>query len=340
MSHSRGQALCLRTAFISTSFNSETRASGTSVRVGGSSSRLGLGSIRSSRRGRGMKGTRRKLALARALNRLPLGNAKMVYGRGNVSISSSASASSHDSNDASASGSITGSESGKNNSKEGRIHARWAVRAKSWRPDVIEWEAALSLLTPTEREKVSRLQFFEDARARVLGQLLIRYLGSQLPNVSVVAQTPLAVERLASGRPVIIGGPEELQFSVAHDGDWVMLQASTYGGLVGLDIIQTSRDTQLQRLKTVFTEYEWKQVRNLGSSCRSSSSSCCSGGSAFSEAKATGTTLPQRLGLMRRWAVKEAVVKALGVGIKFGMGNVEVDLEGEPLDENYDSRQK
>jgi len=202
------------------------------------------------------------------------------------------------------------------------LHVRWAVKSGSWRPSLTQWNEALSLISEDEREKVASQHFFEDARARLTGQLLISKLGRMLlpDNEGSSAAhrshcsddqvpSPVIVKRLPSGRPFIIGAPKDLQFSIAHDGMWVVLEASRSGAHVGCDIIETTRKTQLERLPRVFTDHEWKQVK-----------------SAESEAR-------QRVRLMRRWAVKEAVVKALGVGIRFGMNNVEVDIANESMAE-------
>jgi len=210
------------------------------------------------------------------------------------------------------------------------LHVRWAVKSGCWKPSLTQWNEALSLISQDEREKVVSQRFFEDARNRLTGQLLISKLGRMLfspppgegqdnsafdsdrvPEGKIPrGEHPVAmVKRLPSGRPFIVGAPKDLQFSVAHDGMWVVMEASRSGGHVGCDIIQTTRKTRLERLPRVFTDHEWKQVKSVESEAL------------------------RRIRLMRRWAVKEAVVKALGVGIKFGMNNVHVDVANEPCTE-------
>ncbi|GAB5367282.1 hypothetical protein AAMO2058_001216800 [Amorphochlora amoebiformis] len=183
-------------------------------------------------------------------------------------------------------------------------HRRWGVWAGSWRPSVEEWNHALSLLPQPDREKISKFLYLEDAKARLIGRLLIRQLSEKL------GCSDSSVVRLPSGRPVISEAPKSVEFSLAHDGEWVLLEASNANIMVGCDIVQTTRGTQLERIKDrVFTEEEWKQVCECGSDHM------------------------RQIRLMRRWAVKEAIVKALGVGLKYGMKNIDVTLVDEPQDD-------
>jgi len=109
---------------------------------------------------------------------------------------------------------------------------------------------------------------------------------------------------------VLVDAPKDFQFSLSHDGEWAMLVAGRGEEIaIGCDIVQTTRETRIERLPRTFTDEEWEQVRGAGSPVDDNL---------------------QRLRLLKRWAVKEAVVKALGIGIKFGMDNVRVNLDGEP----------
>uniref|UniRef100_A0A7S2XDX2 holo-[acyl-carrier-protein] synthase n=1 Tax=Lotharella oceanica TaxID=641309 RepID=A0A7S2XDX2_9EUKA len=170
------------------------------------------------------------------------------------------------------------------------------------------------MVDTAEKQKIHSLHWFEDARARLAGQLLIRHLACSVLGICPTTLTRQVTERLDSGRPVIIGAPKNFEFSIAHDGNWVVLEAGLGGlagetPLIGCDVVNTLRETKIERLPRVFTPEEWEQVR------------------------AVDDPDGQRIRLMRRWAVKEAVVKALGVGIKFGMNNVHVSLTGEPSHE-------
>jgi len=183
---------------------------------------------------------------------------------------------------------------------------RWGVNLKHWSPSPEQWHAAMRLVCKSEQQKILSNHFLEDAKAKLAGQLLIRRLYGSVVGFSEGHNIIPKVTRLQSGRPIIDDFPQDLEFSIAHDGNWVLLTASRRHAKVGCDVVKTTRKTRLERLKGIFTPDELKQVSSVDDNAL------------------------RRIRLMRRWAIKEAVTKALGVGLRFGMANVKVVIENEP----------
>lgn len=174
---------------------------------------------------------------------------------------------------------------------------RWAVRAQGWRPSRSEWSHAVELLPGIDAERVESFHHFDDARRALIGQLLVRRLGQSWgfdPSKDVVRSGE-------GGRPRVL--TPKYDFNVAHDGSWVVLSAVGSGGHhTGVDVVRTARVSSVERLRGVFTEREKRDIETCA------------------DARAA------RAMRLMLWCAKEAVLKTLGVGVAYGMSNVDISL--------------
>ncbi len=106
----------------------------------------------------------------------------------------------------------------------------------------------------------------------------------------------------SKGQPRLVGAPVDLRFSLSHSGARAAV-AVTVGRKIGLDLeeVDPAKDP-LGIADRFFTPAETEALR----ACHAS------------ERSARFTTL---------WTVKEAVLKARGVGLGSGLGTVEIDLD-------------
>ena len=145
------------------------------------------------------------------------------------------------------------------------------------------------------------LWFFPAARAgkrdhaRELRELLGAYLG--------VDETAIRIERDAHGKPFLGGAhTAALQFNLAHSADALIVALARVQPL-GIDIESTQRTRPwLELARRFFTPGECAALTALP---------------------------PERLGaaFVRLWSCKEAVLKALGRGIAFGLERLDFALD-------------
>jgi len=196
------------------------------------------------------------------------------------------------------------------------------VDADSWEPlgysEGTEFQLLLGLLPAGgEREGVLKFPAFRDQKRCLLGRLLARRACARA--LGLADFSGLEVGRTFGQKPFLQGPlPSRLpnfNFSVSHDGRWVVL-ASDPLRLVGADVSAPQRargdredDSWLQDLENVLTDKE----------------------RAYIEAEQTPRA---RYSVFQRiWSAKEAVTKAVGSGLDFGLERIEVTLDGvEPPD--------
>jgi len=190
----------------------------------------------------------------------------------------------------------------------------WAVRASSWLGDDAqdpEFQFWLKLLPPLESERVLKLRIFREMKKSLLGKLLALRACAR---ASGLDEYPgLELRRTTNDKPFLFRprpeGLPNFNFNVSHDGDWVVLASDPFN-VVGVDVSATQRargdpvdDQWMEDLSCVLTGDEML-------SCRSR------------------CAVEDRYDVFQRiWSVKEAYVKALGQGMDFGLGRIEVDVD-------------
>ncbi len=186
-----------------------------------------------------------------------------------------------------------------------KSEVRWAVNIAKWRPCGVEWSKALSVIQEKERERICRFTFKRDAKASLVGQLMLHKLireTLQIPNDKIL------LERTDKGKPYLPKLSLPFSFNVSHQGAYTVMAASSSTQLLGVDImrIDEERFEEEARLEDFFhtmrrqfTSREWGNIRH-------------------------GDRRGQLLNFYRHWCLKESYVKAVGVGI--GMNLLSLDF--------------
>jgi 4'-phosphopantetheinyl transferase len=177
--------------------------------------------------------------------------------------------------------------------------------------------AAEAILSPDERARAARFRYRRDGvrwiRARaVIRQILAGYLGLPPPDIwftggtpatSSTSPFPIAVEEGGGGlraKPALVNDPR-LRFNFAHSGDRAVL-AVAWEREVGVDLEPIDADLNLASLLTA---------------------ACTPAEIAHVEALSPDVRIERFLTL---WTVKEAYLKAIGLGIFREPRTVEVAL--------------
>lgn len=172
---------------------------------------------------------------------------------------------------------------------------RWALNIARWRPTGHEWAQALSLISEKEQERICRFSFKRDAKASLVGQLMLHKLVRETLNIP---NNQIKFARTDRGKPFLPHVNLPFSFNVSHQGAYTVMAASPRS-LLGVDVMRVDderfdSDDKLQdfffTMRRQFTLCEWKNIRR-------------------------GANIEQLLNFYRNWCLKESYVKAVGVGI-------------------------
>ena len=171
----------------------------------------------------------------------------------------------------------------------------WLVSAKV---DIPEREILENLLSTNEREHAGRFRFEADRIRSIVARGGLRRILS-----SYCGTSPHAMEFLTGshGKPALLNPSSALEFNVSHSGDCVLI-AVTSGVPCGVDIELSRPITEEREVVERFfcpREVEWlSRTEN---------------------------------GFHRLWAMKEAIIKAMGLGVSIPLSHIDVTdiLEGK-----------
>lgn len=194
-----------------------------------------------------------------------------------------------------------------------KSEVRWAVNIAKWRPSGVEWAKALSLIQPKEQERICRFTFKRDAKASLVGQLMLHKLireTLQIPNEKIL------LERTEKGKPYLPDLPLPFYFNVSHQGAYTVVAASSTAQSLGVDVMRIDEerfedeeaklDDFFHTMRRQFTSREWSHIR-LGRNRKE-----------------------QLLNFYRHWCLKESYVKAVGVGIGMNLLSLDFNVD-QPL---------
>jgi 4'-phosphopantetheinyl transferase len=176
-----------------------------------------------------------------------------------------------------------------------------------WRATLAWPEAAAyrleQCLAADERDQMERFRFEKDRRRYLLGRGLLRSLLGRYLDVSPQA---LRFETTAAGKPHLASGQRQLQFNLAHSGEYVLI-AIADGRAVGIDVEEVEDDIEARQVAAhFFSPNERRDLEMLTGRARIE---------AFFEC----------------WTRKEAYVKARGEGLSLPLDQFDVSLRpGEP----------
>jgi 4'-phosphopantetheinyl transferase len=181
----------------------------------------------------------------------------------------------------------------------GEVHVWRATLA--W-PDIAAHRLE-QYLSADERDRMERFRFERDRRRYLVGRGLLRSL---LGRYLDVAPQDLRFETTAAGKPHLASGQGQLQFNLAHSGEYVLI-AIADGRAVGIDVEEVRDNFDTGQLATqFFSPHEQREFEMLTGRARIE---------AFFEC----------------WTRKEAYVKARGEGLSLPLGQFDVSLRaGEP----------
>jgi len=197
------------------------------------------------------------------------------------------------------------------------IHQTWCQPPEQlpWPHDEMHvWRATLAwpeaaahrleqCLSADERDRMERFRFERDRRRYLIGRGLLRsLLGCYLD----VAPQDLRFETTSAGKPHLASGQGQLQFNLAHSGEYVLI-AIADGRAVGIDVEEVRDDFDAGEVAAhFFSPHEQRELE----------------------------TLTERLKIeafFECWARKEAYVKARGEGLSLPLDQFDVSLRpGEP----------
>jgi len=161
----------------------------------------------------------------------------------------------------------------------------WRIDLRAWR--VVE-DSLYTLLSPAEQTRFGRLQRQIDRTRSVVARGVLRQL---LSNYLSMPPHSMTIQEGEGAKPRLVENPLHLDFNIAHSGDWALI-ALAAGRSVGVDIEQVRTEVEIDAIApNVFTEREWNEVAALDIATR-------------------------RVAFFRGWARKEALIKAMGEGLR------------------------
>jgi len=207
---------------------------------------------------------------------------------------------------------------------------RWFFDAEAWDPTPERFEELLQTLPFEEQQRIRRFRRGPtlvghknpDAKRSLVGQIMLRRHASEmlgLPFANVV------LLRTKEGKPYVqpqvstAGMP--YHSNVSHAGDFVVF-ASELQGIVGVDVMpielvpsgavsRASVDEFFRTMVGQFTTTEWARIR----------------GSKDDES----VPLCQLTRFYLHWTLKEAYIKAIGIGLGLDLLTIAFEVEGFPL---------
>lgn len=195
--------------------------------------------------------------------------------------------------------------------REREPRVRWLFKSKELCG--ARFRSVLNFIQPEERKRIAGLNSALMQTHSLAGRLMIRHL---VADVYGVPYKFVRIRRTTRGRPYVTHvetqrcSRTQLEFSVSHDGDWVALCSGHRQ--IGCDIV-CQRATQVAAANMLagmwdgghLTPTEWDNIRSH-------------------------IRLRDQLHYFYRvWACKEAYIKALGVGLDFDLGRIEVRLTND-----------
>ncbi len=157
------------------------------------------------------------------------------------------------------------------------------------------WE----LLSSAERQRAQKFRKAEDWLRFIAGRFLLKLLLAKYTDRSL---HEIDIEAAKGGKPLMKNGSGALQFNLSHAGQMVML-AFQYHQPIGIDVEPVNADPLLEDIvKDYFSPQEKDQLKQASATQR----------------------------FFTFWTRKEAVLKAVGVGLVDGLSELDT-ADGEHL---------
>ncbi|EGZ13977.1 hypothetical protein PHYSODRAFT_511429 [Phytophthora sojae] len=178
------------------------------------------------------------------------------------------------------------------------------VDVVAWDPSSPEWHRLLRQLPAHEQQQVTRFMFAKDQKLALASRLMQRQLIHELFGVDYkgidIARTP--ENKPYWKRPAEGAAPPSWNYNVSHHGTIVAI-ASDSRALVGVDVVRLTdrpkRKMSVEEFFRAFADYfnprEWGYIQQ------------------------TDDEDDQYTRFYRLWSLKEAYIKAVGIGLGFSL---------------------
>ena len=183
-----------------------------------------------------------------------------------------------------------------------------------------EWSAAVAALREVEPREAARVERFrrrEDAVRAVVARAALRVVAADALGVEPSA---VVMGRTDANKPFVVSGAASAEanawnVNATHHGEWVAA-ACHPRLLVGVDVMRfeeppRGRVAFLEAFAGHFTASEWSQIRRLQTQA----------------ASVPDDTLHM---FYTFWALKEAYIKAIGIGLGFALQRISFTLSAAP----------
>ena len=172
-------------------------------------------------------------------------------------------------------------------------------------------------IQPEERQRIRKFRYRKDAKASIVGRLLMRFWASKTFNVG---SNNLEFTRTEKGRPslknLVKQQPDYWDFNVSHAGNYTVFVAEKSIDSIGVDVMSL-QDKRFERsdekildffriMTKQFTESEWKQIKSFSSEKQSLEASLAT--------------------FFRFWTLKESFVKADGDGLAWDLQRLSFEV--------------
>ncbi|GFG37559.1 hypothetical protein Cfor_09600 [Coptotermes formosanus] len=197
-----------------------------------------------------------------------------------------------------------------------RGSVRWAFSFGSWHPTESQFQLAASCIQDEEKIRIGRFVFKKDAKASLVGRLLMRKYVSENSSLPYAG---IRFGRDDRGKPYLIGdeeGKSMSNFNVSHQGNYAVLAGESGANVkIGIDVMKFEYSggktlSEFFRIMTRhFSPFEWEAIRgnNVMSDKLQLSMFC------------------------RHWSLKESYVKATGTGIAVDLQKISFRVKTSEL---------
>lgn len=153
------------------------------------------------------------------------------------------------------------------------------------------------IISADELDRAQQFKFTKDRHAFLLCRLLLRLILAHYLGCEAKA---IRFDYNAYGKPVIA----QLNFNLSHSGDWMVLAISG-NAIIGVDVeYQQHRSVSLSLARFCFSDQEFAAFESLPDE-------------------------QQQSAFFHIWTCKEALIKAIGQGVSFGLKNISISMAVE-----------
>ncbi|XP_046386724.1 L-aminoadipate-semialdehyde dehydrogenase-phosphopantetheinyl transferase [Ischnura elegans] len=211
----------------------------------------------------------------------------------------------------------------------GVVSVRWAFDFASWKPTESEIVKVFRCIQGEEKERIGRFVYKKDAKASLIGRLMMRKYVSQCTGIRY---DEIRIARDDSGKPFLANdslGQDLLPFfNVSHQGNFTVL-AGEFGKRsemkLGVDVMKLEYTGGkgiaefFRIMNRQFSKNEWETIKKVG--------------------EYGGTTKEKDEWMLRmfcrNWCLKESYVKATGTGITVDLQKISFKVASDILSSSY-----